>query len=223
LEANASGVQIKNGSPGNNSDLRIRGFSSLSGNNRPLIVLDGVIFTGSIDELTQDAIGTIDILNEDKAKALYGSRGANGVLIITSKNNLEKENSLDQIVVRKNLQETAFFFPTLYTDQDGKVSFEFTTPEALSQWKMLVFAHDKDLNAQSEIFVTKTQKDLMVAPYLPRYFRAGDKMTITAQVHNMTVDSLNGIARLSFINPSTNENITTLFEVDNPTLYFNVG
>ena len=50
-----------------------------------------------------------------------------------------------EIQVRTNLQETAFFFPQLNTDAEGNVSFSFTAPEALTQWKLMTLAHDKDL------------------------------------------------------------------------------
>src|SRR5690606_33190383 len=55
--------------------------------------------------------------------------------------------SLEKIQVRQNLNETAFFYPNLLTDKDGNVTFEFTSPEALTKWKMMFLAHTKDARA----------------------------------------------------------------------------
>ncbi len=121
---------------------------------------------------------------------------------------------LSQVQARSNLQETAFFFPTLYSDQDGQVSFEFDSPEALTQWKLMLFAHQKDLHAGTASFYSLTQKELMLRPNLPRYFREGDEITLKAQVQNLSKDPQQGSARLEFINPINNQVISDLFLVD---------
>ncbi|MCB0439749.1 MAG: alpha-2-macroglobulin, partial [Mangrovimonas sp.] len=70
----------------------------------------------------------------------------------------------ESIQVRKNLQETAFFFPQLQTDNKGNVTFSFTSPEALTKWKLQLLAHTKDLNSSVKTLETVTQKELMVIP-----------------------------------------------------------
>lgn len=216
LAGNAPGVQVT--SSGTNETIKIRGFSSLKSDEVPLIIMDGSVYTGTMSDINTYDIANIDVLKDATSTALYGSRGANGVIVITTKGSKEDQKKLDQVAARKQLQETAFFYPELYTDSLGNVTFEFTTPEALTQWKMLVFAHDKSLNAQSETFQTKTQKDIMVAPYFPRYIRTGDVMTLNAHVYNMIEDNVNALGRMSFIDPITNEDITHLFNVAKPTL-----
>ena len=77
-------------------------------------------------------------------------------------NNSQSNNAPVQI--RKNLNETAFFFPDLKTDAEGNIEFSFTTPEALTKWKLQTFTHTKELAfglSQKELV---TQKDLMVQP-----------------------------------------------------------
>ena len=71
--------------PGQNGNLLIRGQNSLSGQNNPLIVLDGIIFNGSLADINPQDIKTLDILKDASSAAIYGSRAANGVILITSK------------------------------------------------------------------------------------------------------------------------------------------
>lgn len=123
----------------------------------------------------------------------------------------KKVEDLDQVKARTNLQETAFFYPTLYSDAEGNVSFEFDSPEALTRWKLLLFAHGKNLEAGTASFFTQTQKELMVRPNLPRYFREGDEMTIKAQVQNLSDKQQDGQAKIQLINPVDNSDVTTAF------------
>ncbi|WP_415831065.1 SusC/RagA family TonB-linked outer membrane protein, partial [Flavobacterium weaverense] len=81
-----SGVQfIGDGRPGQAGSILIRGQNSLSGDNEPLIVLDGIIFNGNLNAINPQDIETIDVLKDASSAAIYGSRAANGVILITSK------------------------------------------------------------------------------------------------------------------------------------------
>ena len=87
LQGRAAGVDIVNNSSqiGAAGQIRIRGNRSLSGNNDPLIVVDGMAYGGSLNDIAQENIATLDILKDASATAIYGSRGSNGVIIITTK------------------------------------------------------------------------------------------------------------------------------------------
>lgn len=87
LEGNAPGVQVNNsvGFPGSAPDIRIRGFNSISGSNSPLYVVDGVPYEGSIADLNPADIESMSVLKDAASSALYGNRGANGVILITTK------------------------------------------------------------------------------------------------------------------------------------------
>src|SRR5690606_33084970 len=98
---------------------------------------------------------------------------------------IQKPN-FDAVQIRKNLQETAFFFPQLQTDKDGNVSFSFTTPEALTQWKLQLLAHTKTLENATKTLTTVTQKELMVIPNAPRFLRHGDQISISTKISNLT-------------------------------------
>lgn len=113
--------------------------------------------------------------------------------------------------VRKNLQETAFFFPHLVTNEAGEVWIEFTIPEALTRWNFMGLAHSKTLaNAKfSKEVVTK--KDLMVTPNLPRFFREGDQMVLQAKINNVTTNPIQGEASLQLFDALTMQPVDKQF------------
>jgi TonB-dependent starch-binding outer membrane protein SusC len=92
LQGRAAGVDIVNNSSqiGATGQIRIRGNRSLSGNNDPLIVVDGMAYGGSLNDIAQENIASLDVLKDASATAIYGSRGSNGVIIITTKRGLNQ-------------------------------------------------------------------------------------------------------------------------------------
>ncbi|MAU71890.1 MAG: alpha-2-macroglobulin [Pseudozobellia sp.] len=104
----------------------------------------------------------------------------------------EEKEGPSVVSVRTNLQETAFFYPHLQTDKEGNVSFSFTSPEALTRWKLQLLAHTKNLNSTVTSMETLTQKELMVIPNTPRFLREGDEIQISTKIANLTNQSLSG-------------------------------
>ncbi len=120
----------------------------------------------------------------------------------------QEDANLDGVPVRKNLQETAFFLPQLQTDREGNVSFSFTTPEALTQWKLQLLAHTKTLQSAFTTLQTVTQKELMVVPNAPRFLREGDAITISTKIANLTDKELTGRAQLELTDAVSGNVIT---------------
>ncbi|MEM6685551.1 MAG: MG2 domain-containing protein [Bacteroidota bacterium] len=120
------------------------------------------------------------------------------------------------VVPRKNLQETAFFFPQLQTDSEGNVSFTFTTPEALTKWNLQLLAHTKELHTATKTLTTVTQKELMVLPNAPRFFREGDKVVVSSKISNLSEKNLSGEASLQLVDPISGADI-------NPALFPRLG
>ena len=90
-----AGVQFEaNGRPGQGGSILIRGQNSLSASNNPLIVLDGIIFNGDLSDINPNDIQSMDILKDASAAAIYGSRAANGVILITSKKGKTEKPSI---------------------------------------------------------------------------------------------------------------------------------
>ncbi len=99
---------------------------------------------------------------------------------------------LSTVAARKNLNESAFFFPHLVSDTNGVVRLTFTIPEALTQWKFMGFAHDKELRSGFLQDKAVTAKDLMVQPNPPRFLREGDQLEFTVKVSNQTAARQSG-------------------------------
>lgn len=97
LEGQVSGVQATSGSgqPGEGASIVIRGFGSLNSSNSPLYVVDGVPFDGNLNSINPGDIESITILKDASAGALYGSRGANGVVVVTTKKAQAQELSVE--------------------------------------------------------------------------------------------------------------------------------
>ncbi|TXD82859.1 alpha-2-macroglobulin [Subsaximicrobium wynnwilliamsii] len=121
----------------------------------------------------------------------------------------EESQNFDNIQIRKNLQETAFFFPQLQTDAEGNVSFSFSTPEALTKWKLQLLAHNKTLESTVSSMETVTQKELMVIPNAPRFLRQGDEISISTKIANLTENVLSGQAKLILTDAVSGRDITS--------------
>ncbi|KFF24789.1 alpha-2-macroglobulin family protein [Chryseobacterium vrystaatense] len=135
---------------------------------------------------------------------------------------VEKED-LEKVPVRQNLNETAFFYPDLKTDAEGNVSFEFTSPEALTKWKLMFLAHTKDARAAVLEKQVVTQKEFSVTPNYPRFLREGDELNLQSKLSNLTDKKLSGSAELQILDAFTNENISSKFGINAGTQNFNLN
>lgn len=132
----------------------------------------------------------------------------------------EGQSPKKEIQIRKNLQETAFFFPHLKTNDKGEVIFSFTMPEALTKWKFMGLAHTKDLKTGMLLDEVVTQKDLMVLPNPPRFMRVGDIFEFSSKISNLSDKSLSGTAELIIKDALTGKVITSTLVTDKPSLPF---
>ncbi len=105
--------------------------------------------------------------------------------------------------IRRNLSETVFFFPELRTDAEGNVVLKFTMNEALTRWKLLTFAHTKELQQAVSVKEVLTQKELMVIANPPRFLRQGDEIEFSAKVSNLSKEQLSGTATLNLLDAAT--------------------
>jgi TonB-dependent starch-binding outer membrane protein SusC len=94
LQGMASGVQIQRTSPRPGGQAQIRGNRSVGGANAPLLVVDGIPYGGNINDLNPDDIQSLEVLKDASATAIYGSRGANGVILITTKRGKAGKNQI---------------------------------------------------------------------------------------------------------------------------------
>lgn len=129
---------------------------------------------------------------------------------------------LSKVTARKNLNETAFFFPQLIANADGVVKLVFTMPEALTEWKFMGFAHDKQLRAGFLTDKAVTSKDLMVEPNPPRFVRENDAIEFTVKVSNQTEQPQSGTVKLTFADAASQQSRDTALTNKAPELAFDV-
>lgn len=142
---------------------------------------------------------------------------------VIDKDDLAGGKSLEKIPVRQNLNETAFFYPDLKTDAEGNVNFEFTSPEALTKWKLMFLAHTKDARAATLEKEVVTQKEFSVTPNYPRFLREGDELNLQSKLSNLTAKRLNGSANLQILDAFTNEDISSQFGLNSSTQNFDLN
>jgi uncharacterized protein YfaS (alpha-2-macroglobulin family) len=148
-------------------------------------------------------------LSSDSEGALQGKAAGVAVQQVENKGNPNVPNVPETApVIRKNFNETAFFFPQLETDSKGRVVLRFTMPEALTTWRLLTFAHTKTMQTGSLIATAQTQKELMVTTNVPRFFRENDTLRLTARLDNLSDKPLTGTATLELTDALTGEPLT---------------
>ena len=111
---------------------------------------------------------------------------------------------LDKVQVRENMNETAFFYPALESDNNGNVAIRFTLPESVTTWKFMGLAHDKEMRNGLLVDEAVAQKTVMVQPNMPRFLREGDKSTIVVKLFNTSDKKVSGNARMQILDPETN-------------------
>ncbi len=117
----------------------------------------------------------------------------------------------DASALRSNFSETAFWQPQLLTGADGSASIEFTVPDSVTSWRVFVHAVTKDLRGGSVDAETKTVKDLMVRPYVPRFLREGDRAEIKVVVNNASAKPLSGTLAFEITDPATGKSLLPAF------------
>ncbi len=113
--------------------------------------------------------------------------------------------------IRKNLNETVFFYPDIHIDETGSATVSFTMNEALTKWKFQFMAHTRDLAYVFGSAEVETSKELMVIPNLPRFLRQGDTITLNAKVSNLTDTSIECVHDLEILDAITGMDMTQNF------------
>ena len=110
---------------------------------------------------------------------------------------------LDKVQIRENLNETAFFYPALESDNQGNVAINFTLPESVTTWKFMGLVHDKEMRNGCLVDEAVAQKTVMVQPNMPRFLREGDKSCIVVKLSNTSDKKVSGNARMQILDAET--------------------
>jgi len=186
---------------------------SMRGGDAPMMVeaMDAVQESAPMATKAIMANGTVGIRNERESSDEELSNGQ-------SSKTKGSSFSTNSIQLRSNFSETAFFFPDLHTDAEGNIILKFKAPDALTKWKLLAFGHTQDLKSSLLTNTAVTQKDLMIVPNTPRFFREGDKMVYSAKVTNLSDRDLDIKAMLQLFDGMTEEPIDINFANKNTTV-----
>lgn len=136
---------------------------------------------------------TGDAVTPTEEKAMEGSDGG--------------ETGGQEVQMRENLEETAFFYPALLADKDGSVSLSFTLPGSLTTWRFIGMAHTADMMSGIIGGEAVAAKEVMVQPNVPRFVRVGDKAQIQARIFNTGTAVARGKARMVLADPETGREV----------------
>lgn len=162
------------------------------------------------DELVQEEAKVIRIRGSKMTRVAAAAPSANKVFDVVEEmpqfaggSGSDAELYLDNVQVRENLNETAFFYPALESDNNGNVAIRFTLPESVTTWKFMGLAHNKEMRNGLLVDEAVAQKTVMVQPNMPRFLREGDKATIVAKLSNTSDKKVSGNVRMQILDAET--------------------
>ncbi|MCU0440535.1 MAG: TonB-dependent receptor plug domain-containing protein [Raineya sp.] len=208
LQGRMSGVIVQgsSGQPGSRGTVLIRGVGSVNSGNEPLYIVDGVPISASdFAKLNPADMTSMEVLKDGAATAIYGSRGANGVIVVETKakggakpaNKLSSQTPLEEATannlegsgLRSNFRDDAVWQPRLRTDKNGKVSFTTTFPDDLTRWDIYAFAGKTGGLFASAKTSIKATKQLTAMLSMPRFAVSGDSIEVVGKSTNFTSDT----------------------------------
>lgn len=164
------------------------------------------------DELVQEEGRVMKIRGSNMTRVAAAAPSANKVFDVVEEmpqfaggSGSDAGQYLDKVQVRENMNETAFFYPALESDNDGNVAIRFTLPESVTTWKFMGLAHDKEMRNGLLVDEAVAQKTVMVQPNMPRFLREGDKSTIVVKLFNTSDKKVSGNTRMQILDPETNK------------------
>ncbi len=202
LESRTAGVMVSSeeGFAGD-TIIRIRGMGTLSPGNEPLYIVDGVpMGKGYISKIAADKIASIEVLKDASATAVYGSRAASGVIIITTKDGAglqaggaapddgflpEGNNSM-----RRNFHDDAFWQPRLTTDKQGKAQFEVTWPDDITNWQANFIALAGRRQTDQQQVNVRSFRALTAQLSVPAFMLRGDSLEVVGKMTNYRGDTV---------------------------------
>jgi uncharacterized protein YfaS (alpha-2-macroglobulin family) len=187
------------GGPGRRGSV---GFSRTKGRAMEDMVLEGV---------AMDA--TPAMMNEAQAPA--GK-------VMAKKDSAPAQTKAPPVEMRSNFAETAFWKPHLVPGKDGSVILEFTVPDSVTSWQVWAHAISKDLQSGSLQKETRTIKELMIRPYLPRFFREGDEAEIKVVINNSSDNELKGTTTFEILDEEGKKSLNKDFSLDTNEMNFSV-
>ncbi|HEX2630856.1 MAG TPA: carboxypeptidase-like regulatory domain-containing protein, partial [Chitinophagaceae bacterium] len=191
LQGKVAGLNITNdsGRAGADTKIMIRGISSLTANGKPLYIVDGVPMDQLPDGWDQSQVSGMEIMTDAAATSIWGSRAANGVIIITTK-------GFAAGALRKDFKDYAIWQPNLITDKNGEAKFAVTYPDNVTSWQTWVVGMDSKRRITRASKLVKAFKPLLAQLSTPQFLIAGDSATLIGKKINYTTSDM--MAAVSF-------------------------
>ena len=201
LQGRVAGVEIRD-----NAAFFIRGVSSLSSETSPLILIDGIPYTGDLSDIDPGLIRQAQILRDPALTSLYGSRAAGGVIMFTTgtggvltvtqdKGAVFDDSFMEQAMaagtLRRNFRDYAYWQPRLRTDDSGTVSFNATFPDDITSWETFVIGMTGKRQAGFATGVIKAFRPVIAQLAAPRYLVEGDSVNLIGKIVNYTPSPVN--------------------------------
>lgn len=174
----------------NTQEVVVRGYGSSAKR-----TLTGTVNAAPQADRSQDELSEVVLLSEPEVTE-------SGIA------SQESESLQPMDGLRTNFAETAFFYPQLRTDEQGRLVFSFTVPESLTRWNFRGYSHTKDMLTGLLESTATTSKEFMLMPNLPRFVRVGDETRIAASIQNLTQEPVKGTATLTLFDPLTDKVIS---------------
>ena len=167
LAGEVAGLQVvtTSGQPGSNAQLRLRGIGSVSANSSPLIIVDGVTYSGDLSSIDPGDIASTTVLKDATATSLYGSRGANGVVVITTKKGTSGETGKIDVDVKYGANMHLLPMYDVITDPKEYVELSW-----LSLYNSLAPAY----GSATDVLINATNQDLFSRKCLPTTYNLWD-------------------------------------------------
>ncbi|HEX8427990.1 carboxypeptidase-like regulatory domain-containing protein [Hymenobacter sp.] len=188
--------------------VQIRGINSSISNQEPLLIVDGLPFIGKQSDLNPADISSIKVLKGADAAATFGSRAANGVVIISTKSGIGGRTAAGltsaeatgpdglplagrdpRLALRRRFSDSGWWRPTLVTDQQGRVSTEVVVPDDITGWDTFVLASDDHARTGSFTALMRSFKAVMAELAAPRFLVQGDRAQLVGKTLNYLPDT----------------------------------
>lgn len=226
----ADGVSpMDDGLLGSVAGIQIRGATSVTETNSPLIIINGAIYKGSIDDLKKFNLNNAFVLDPTAAMKIYGSAASNGAIILSTSTE-ENENEKIQMEsydnsnsLRSNFSDYAYWKPRLKTDENGVAEFEVVFPDDITSWDTHVIAMTENKQAGKAKGNIKSYKPLMARINMPRFVTEGDRLNAIGEVLNYNNDTINYNVKASVNDSILFSNKATVSESNIDTLIIAVG
>lgn len=198
LSGKVAGLSVSNGYLA--QQITIRGIGTTSGANKPIYVIDGIIYDEMPPNIKPDMIISMEVLKDAAAIALYGPRAADGVIVITT----------GAKSIRSIFKDYAFWQPELNTGSKGKATFEVTYPDNITGWEMYVLGMDKKLRVGKGTSFTNAFKPVAAQLNTPQFLIEGDSAQFIGKALNYTKDAYAITTTFSLFNKMINTSQTNL-------------